>query len=134
MRRVLRSAGAILGGLVAATIFALGVEYISSILHPFPPGANPGDTAALRAHVARYPAGVLFLGSLGWGLATVAGSWLASRLGPGRHAAHGIAVGVILLALTVVNMFMLPYPAWFWISNLVLLPAGSWFGTRLGSQ
>ena len=132
MGAILRSAGAVVAGLIVATVFAIGVEYMSSILHPFPPGADPTDLATCRAHVARYPAGVLLLASLGWALGTLASSWLAARLGPKRHPVHGIAVGLILLALAVVNMAMLPYPAWFWILNLILFPACFCFGASLG--
>ena len=130
---ILRSAGAVIAGLLVALVFVIGVEWMSSVLHPFPPGADPTDLETCRAHVARYPAGVLLLASLGWGLGTFASSWVAARLGPKRKAAHGIAVGLILLALAVANMAMLPYPAWFWASNLILLPAGFIFGSRLGS-
>ena len=115
MGAIPRSVGAAIAGLIAATVFVVGVEYMSSILHPFPPGANPTDLAACRAHVARYPAEVLLLASMGWGLCALASSWLAVRIGPKRHAAHGIVVGLILLALAITNMAMLPYPAWFWI-------------------
>jgi hypothetical protein len=131
---ILQSTGAVIAGLIAATLFVIGVEYMSSILHPFPPGADLTDLATCRAHVARYPAGVLLLASLGWGLGTLASSWLAVRLGPKRHAAHGIAVGLILLALAVANMAMLPYPAWFWILNLTVFPTCFCFGARLGRE
>ncbi len=131
---ILRSVGAVIAGLIVASVFAIGVEYMSSIFHPFPPGADPADLAAIRAHVARYPAGVLLLASLGWALGTLASSWLAARLGPKRHAAHGIAVGLILLTLALINMAMLPYPAWFWIMNLILFPACFCFGARLARE
>ena len=131
---VSRSIGAIIAGVITAMLFAVGVEYMSSILHPFPPGADLTDPATIRAQVARYPARVLFLCSVGWGIGTLASSWIATRLGPNRHAAHGIAVGLILLALAVANMAMLPYPAWFWVSNLVLFPTGFYFGARLAQE
>ena len=72
------------------------------------------------------------LASLGWDLGTLASSWVATRLGPRRRAAHGIAIGLILLALAVANMAVLPYPAWFWILNLIVFPVGCFFGTTLG--
>ena len=128
---IFRGTGAIIAGLIVATMFAMGVEYMGSILHPFPVGADPSNIEAIRAHVARYPAGVLLLASLGWGLGTLASSWLATRLGPNRRAVYGVAVGLILLALAVYNMSMLPYPVWFWISNFIVLPAGFCFGARL---
>src|SRR5260370_36795488 len=104
------SVGAVLVGLVTAMFLIVGIEYFSSIVHPFPPGVDPTDYEVCKAHVARYPAWVLLLVVLGWGLTTFLSSWLATRLGSGRYLAHGIVVGSILLALAVMNMSMLPYP------------------------
>jgi hypothetical protein len=88
----------------------VGVEAFSSIVHPFPPDVDPNDYEACMAHVAQYPAWVLAIGAVAWGLTTVASAWLATRLGPGRNRARGVVVGQILLALVVLTMSMLPYP------------------------
>jgi hypothetical protein len=111
----------------------VGIEVFSSIVHPFPPEVDPTDYEACKAHVARYPAWALLLVVLGWGLTTFLSAWLATRLGSGRHRAHGIVAGSILPALAVMNMSMLPYPIWFWASNLVIFPLGFYWGAKLGS-
>src|SRR5262245_9883755 len=129
---LLRSAGAVLAGFVVAAVLVVGVEAFSSVVHPFPPDIDPTDYEVCKAHVARYPAWVLAVGAAAWGLTTFVSAWLATRLGSGRHRAHGIVVGLILLALAVMNMSMLPYPIWFWVSNLVVLPLGFYLGARLG--
>ncbi|MBI5757048.1 MAG: hypothetical protein HZA46_00860 [Planctomycetales bacterium] len=51
--------------------------------------------------------------------------------GTGRHLAHGIVVGSILFVAAVANMFMLPYPIWFWGLNLVVLPGAVTLGAKL---
>lgn len=116
---IIRSMGAVGIGLMAAMILIVGVEGMSAILHPFPPGVDPTDFDACKSHVARYPAGVLVLVVLAWGLTTFVSSWLATRLGTGRHPAHGIVVGSLLLAAVIFNMAMLPYPMWFWVNGIV---------------
>jgi hypothetical protein len=123
---------AVVLALVLALALLSGVEVMSSILHPEPPGLKPDDLDAIKEHVARYPPAVLLLGGLAWGLATFLSAWLATRLGAGRHPAHGILVGSILLVAAIANMLMLPYPVWFWILNLVLFPVGFCLGARLG--
>ena len=128
--RSIRSVGAVLVGLAVALALVIGVEFASSIVHPFPPGVDPTDIEVCRAHVARYPAWALFVASIAWGATTFVSAWLATRLGSGRRRAHGIVVGLILLALAVLNMSMLPYPAWFWASNLILFPLGFYWGAR----
>ena len=129
-RTVLQSVAAVIAGLVVAMLFVVGVEGMSAILHPFPPGADPSDLETCRLHVARYPAGVLVLGALGWALGVLASAWLATRLGSRRHVAHGIVIGLILLAAAVANMIMLPYPVWFWVLNLALFPLATYVAAR----
>lgn len=127
---IIRSVGSVSAGLIVALILVIGVEGMSSILHPFPAGGDPADFEACKAHVARYPAGVLALVVLAWGMAVFASSWLATRLGTGRHPAHGIVVGAILFAAAIFNMAMLPYPNWFWL-NLIVFPISFFLGSRL---
>jgi|CXWL01.1.fsa_nt_gi xanthine/uracil permease len=129
---LVRSVGAVLVGLAVAMVLIVAVEVGSSILHPFPPGVDPHDYEACKAHVARYPQWILALAALAWGLTTFVSAWLATRLGSGRHRAHGFVVGLILLALAVMNMSMLPYPLWFWAANLILFPPGFYYGAKLG--
>ena len=133
MKVIIGSRMAIVVGLITASIFVLAVEAISAILHPFPPGVDPTDMAACKAHVARYPAGVLVLVVLAWGLTVFVSSWLATRLGTNRHAVHGLIVGAILLAGVIFNMSMLPYPTWFWI-NLIVFPVACFCGIKLAQR
>ena len=122
------SAGAVLAGLVVASVLIVAVEVFSSIVHPFPPDVDPSDYAVCKAHVARCPAWVLAAAVLAWGLTTFLSAWLATRLGSGRHFAHGIVVGLILVALVVLNMSMLPYPIWFWVPTWLFFPWASPWG------
>jgi hypothetical protein len=134
IRSIARSVIAVVLALILALALIIGIELVSSMLHPLPPGLDPGDLEVLKGHVASYPPWVLLLAGLGWGLTTLLSAWLATRLGAKRHAAHGILVGSILLVAAIANMLMLPYPMWFWILNLVVLPASFCLGARLGNQ
>ena len=131
---IARSVIAVVLGLALALALVIGVEVISSILHPLPPGVDPNDVEVMKEHVARYPPAGLLLAGLAWGLVTLLSTWLATRLGAGRHPAHGILVGLILLSAAIMNMLMLPYPTWFWILNLVVFPAGICLGAWLGAK
>ena len=132
--RLIRGIAVVIGALILALAGVVGVELMSSLLHPLPPGIDQTDMEACKAHVARYPTGVLLLCAVGWWLTVLVSCWLATRLGANRHPAHGIIVGLILIALAVFNMAMLPYPQWLWI-NLITFPAsgvlGIW-GVRRG--
>lgn len=133
IRKLIRGSAAVLGGLILAFVGVVGVEWISSILHPFPPGIDPSDLEACKQHVARYPTGILFLCTVGWWITVLASCWMATRLGASRHAAHGLIIGTFLLTMAVLNMSMLPYPAWFWI-NVLVFPASCFAGIRLARR
>ncbi len=132
MRSVLRSAGAIVAGLAAAMVLVALVEVVTLAFHPFPEGADTTDQAVVAAHVEKFPHWVLAIAVVGWGVTVYASAWVATRLGTGRHAAHGIAVGGLLILAAVVNMLMLPYPVWFEVANVVILPLALWGGVRSG--
>lgn len=128
---MIRSVFAVSAALALALLLVIGVEALSSALHPLPEGLDPADPAVICEHVARYPPALLLGAGALWGLTTFLSAWTATRLGAARHPAHGVLVGSVLLALAVLNMSMLPYPAWFWALNLVAFPAGCWLGVRL---
>ena len=127
---ILRSIGAVILSLVVALVIA--VEGVSAVLHPFPPGFE-GTPDEMHEHVARYPGWILALAMVGWGGITFVSTWIATRLGTRRHPAHGIAIGLLLLLAVIFNMYLLPYPIWFEVLNLIVLPIGIYCGARLGS-
>lgn len=124
---LIRGVAAFIGALILAFAGIVGVELVSSILHPFPSGVDPINMEACREHVASYPTGVLLLCATGWWLTVFISCWLATRLGANRHPVHGVVVGLIFLAMAILNMSMLPYPSWFWI-NLIAFPASGLLG------
>jgi hypothetical protein len=127
---ILRSVGSVIAGLIVAFILVIAVEVIGSNLHPFPPGIDPNDMEACKAHVAKFPAYVLALVVPLWGATVFVSSWLATRLGTGRHPAHGFVVGAIQFVAVAFNMSLLPYPIWFWI-NLIVIPLAFIWGAKL---
>lgn len=135
--KIVRSVISVLAALVLAFAGMIGVELVSSRLHPLPPGFDINSFDAMCEHVARYPSGVLFLCAIGWWLTVLVSCWVATRLGTARHSAHGILVGLVLLGLAVMNMAMLPYPRWFWV-NVIMFPAstllGIWLARRRSPQ
>ena len=59
-------------------------------------------------------------------------AWIATRMGAGRHPAHGNAIGSLLLLAAAFNMFMLPYPVWFELGNLLILPLAIFGAVKVG--
>ncbi len=129
---ILRSIGSVLAGLIVAFTLIVAAEVVCGIFHPFPPGADTNNFEVIKDQVRSYPTWVLATGAAIWAAAPFAGAWLATRLGTGRHPAHGYIVGALLLALAGCNMSMLPYPIWFPIVIVGTFLLGTFFGARLG--
>lgn len=128
---ILRSILAIVAAIAVAFFFVACVEVVCGLYWPFPKDVNHNDIQACRTHVASLPQVAFVIQSVGWGLASFCSSYVATRLGTGRHPAYGIVVGTVFLAMAVFNMLMLPYPLWHWVANLIVIPAGFVAGPKL---
>ena len=126
----MKSAGrtllAIVAGMGLAMVLLIAVEFLSSIVHPYPPNFD-GD---IPAHVRRYPQWFLGVAVLAWGATAAAAGWVASRIDP-RWA--GIVVALLLAGGLIFNLSKLPYPMWFKIAMLIAFPVASFLGIRYGS-
>ncbi len=130
---ILQNIGAILFSIFVAIMLLAGIEWVGAILHPFPTDFA-GTREEVMQHVAIYPTWGLFIGGIGWAITMFIATWLATRLSSNRHPVYGIGIGFLLLGGAIFNMAMLPYPLWFWILCLILLPLGIYFGVRLGTR
>lgn len=129
---IIRSVLAVIAGLAAAMFFIVGTEAVWAVVYPPAPGVDLHDMEACKAHVAQLPADAYMIAAIGWGLAVFTGCWVATRLGAGRHPAHGYVVSSILSFAAVANMLMLPYPVLFWGLNLVSFPVCTYLGAKWG--
>ena len=128
---ILRSIGAVVAGLVLAMVLVVAVEVLTNALHPLPAGVAPTHEEICN-HVAKFPSWVLTVGTVLWASTVFVSSWLATRLGTGRHPAHGILIGMLLFAAAAFNMSMLPYPFWFEVVTLASLVLATFLGCKLG--
>ena len=88
VRRILRSIGAVLAGLVAIFVLSLGTDAGLHAIGYFPPWGQPvADVPLLWATLYRTAYAVL-------------GSYLAARLAPSRPMRHALALGTVGLLLS----------------------------------
>lgn len=126
MATAVRTVAAILAGAFVALALLIAVELFSAIVHPLPP--NFGETMEeMCQHVANYPQWVLAAVVPLWFGTAFASTWVASRIS-GRKAA--LVIGMLLIAAVAFNVWMLPYPIWFKVLNLLLIP----FAVHLGNS
>lgn len=126
MKTTLRTLAAVVAGLLAAFILIVAVEAFSEVVHPMPEGVAR-TTEEICRHVERYPAWVLAVVVAAWGVTAFAGAWIARTIG-NRYAVA--IVGLLLLAAVGLNISMLPYPMWFKLANLLVVPIAIILGGR----
>lgn len=127
MNAVLRSIAAILAGLVVLFTLLIAVEFFSAVVYP-PPKDFGGTKEEMCRHVEQYPAWVLAAACPMWAFAAFASTWIARKIGNVTSAA---IVGLLLLAALAFNISMLPYPIWFKIANLIVIPTAVFAGCGL---
>ena len=134
MRSIGRSILAVLGGGLVCGLVVFAVESSSSRIYPLPPDVDPADPEALRAATAELPPGAFLFVLFAWFLGPLAGAWVAARLAPGSPIVHGMIVAGLVAGSAVVNMALLPHPAWMWIAGPVVILGGGWLGSRLAAR
>jgi len=134
MRNIGRSILAVLGGGVVCAILIFAVEAVGSRIYPLAPGVDPTDLEALKAAMAEMPLGAYLFLLLGWFLGPLAGSWVAARLAPGSPLLHGMILAGLVAGSAILNLVVLPHPAWLWVAGPLVILGGGWLGARLANR
>jgi hypothetical protein len=117
-------------GLFLAFVLIVAVEGFSAVVHPLPKDFG-GTMEEMCRHVERYPQWVLAAVVPMWAVAAWLGTWIARRIG--NLYSSGI-VGLLLLSALVFNLSKLPYPIWFKVVNLLVIPAAIVVGSRFSGR
>lgn len=127
---VFRTVFATLAGFAASFSLVIGVEVFSNIVHPLPSDFSH-EPEAVCLHVAKYPTWVLAVVVGAWGLTATIGTWISQKLGNVYSAS---VLGLLLVAGVGLNISMLPYPIWFKVVIMIVMPIAAFVGGRLAFQ
>lgn len=120
-RRVLRSVGAVLGGLLTTFVATTLVDVALHATHVFPPWTE------------RMSDGLFVLALAYRLLLNVAGSYVTARLARARAMAHALALGGVGTVLATLGALAMGQygPAWYSIANIAVAFPCAWAGARL---
>jgi hypothetical protein len=130
MKQVLRAVAGVVAGMVLAIVLLVAVELFSAVVHPTPEGFT-GTQEEMCQHVERYPAWVLGVAVPMWGGVALASTWVAQKIG---GVVPATIVGLLLFVGLVFNVSMLPYPIWFKVACLLVIPGAIVAGMRLARR
>lgn len=130
MRPGLRTAGAIIAGVIAAYVVIIVAEIMTARIYPMPAGVGASDMDAMKAWIQQLPAGAFVLVLGGWTLGSFAGGFVSTKLEHTSVGGHAIIVGAALLAASILNMARIPHPLWMWVGAFVLIVPAAYVGAR----
>lgn len=122
------------GTFVAVVLVAL-VQMVSYQMYPPPPGFDFQDREALAQLTMQAPLGARLMVLLSYVAGTMGGAFVGAQFsvpeGPHRR---GLFVAALILIAAIMNLNAIPYPLWFWVSNIVLIVVAGYLGAQLGSR
>ena len=135
MNPILRNVLAVVAGFILGSVVNMGLISISGSIIPPPEGVDPNDIESIKASIDLYKPIHFLFPFLAHALGTLAGAYLAARLGASRKQILALIIGIFFLLGGVTMANMLPGPAWFTVVDLFIayLPM-AWLGGKLGSK
>ena len=123
----------LLGWVVAFAVVAL-IEAAGHKVYPPPPDLDFTDSRAVAEYLQLMPLGALFFLLAAWTLAALIGGLTACRIAGEKPLLFATLVGSVVLAATIVNLVMLPHPAWVSISAVVGIVVATFLAARISSS
>ncbi|MES2693084.1 MAG: hypothetical protein V4773_06395 [Verrucomicrobiota bacterium] len=129
----LRGLLAIVLGLVVGSAVNMGLILLSPHVIPPPPGVDVNDAKSISASMHLFEPKHFLFPFLAHALGTLCGAAIAYLVAARYRLGMSLVIGVLFLAGGIAASFMIPAPAWFIATDLVLayLPM-AWLGARLG--
>jgi len=135
MGTFLRGLLAVVVGLVIGSIVNMGLILVSGTIIPPPAGADVTTFEGLKASLHLFEPKHFIFPFLAHALGTLVGAFVAGLLAPGRSMVPACVVGGLFLLGGIYNVMMLPAPAWFNATDLLLayIPM-AWLGHALATR
>ena len=118
--------GVIVGFLAAAIVVGI-LEAAGHAIYPPPPGIDLYNPEDLKSIIDKLPRGALIMVLLAWAAGSFAGGLVATLIAS-RRTVPAIIVGCLQLLCGAATMLMIPHPAWFVVTSVVILIPSAWLG------
>ena len=120
MNPILRNILAVIAGIIVGSLVNMAIAYLGPTLIPPPEGADILTMEGLRASMGIFEPKHFLTPFLAHALGTLAGAFVAAKLGITRKALLALIVGIFFLAGGIAMVVQLPSPLWFTLLDLVV--------------
>jgi hypothetical protein len=120
MNPILKNILAVLAGIIAGGVLNMAIIMISSSIIPPPDGADLTTMEGLKASMYLMQPRHFIMPFLAHALGTFAGALLTSIIAVKNKMRFALGIGVWFMLGGLINVFMLPSPTWFTVTDLTL--------------
>ena len=123
---------AIIVGLIAGSAVNMGLVMAGAQIIPPPAGVDVTDVESIKSHLHLFEFRHFVVPFLAHAVGTLVGAYVAVIIAASYKLMLGLVIGILFLIFGIINVFMLPSPAWFVVVDLLgaYIPM-AWIGTRL---
>lgn len=122
----------IVGFVVAAGTILL-FEFFGEMFYPIPEFINTNDLDALKAFIDKIPIGNLIFVAAAHFLGITAGMLITTYVTK-SSLIPGYIVGIAMLIATIINLFIIPHPVWFYFLDVAAAVLGFILGHFLSRK
>lgn len=139
MHPILKNSLAILAGAFIGGVLNMAIIMVSSHIIPPPDGADLKTMEGLKAAMHLMEPKHFLMPFLAHALGTLVGSCITAYIVPNQKIMYALLIATWFMIGGIMNIFMLPSPTWFTITDLVgaYLPMGflgGYIATRLTKE
>ncbi|MBI3134344.1 MAG: hypothetical protein HYZ14_06665 [Bacteroidetes bacterium] len=132
MNPILRNILAVVLGLIVGSTVNMAIIMASSSIIPPPEGVDVTTMEGLKASMHLFEPKHFLMPFLAHALGTLIGAMLAALIAASHKKRFAFAIGIVFLAGGIANVFMLPSPTWFAVTDIALayIPM-AWIASKL---
>jgi hypothetical protein len=135
MNPVFRNVLALIAGVVIGSIVNMGLITISGKVIPPPAGVDVTNFESLKSSMHLFEPRHFLFPFIAHALGSLVGAYVAAIIAASHKMKFALGIGAFFLIGGIINVFMLPSPAWFAVLDLVCayIPMG-WLGSKLAER
>ncbi len=120
MSPTVRNILAVVAGAFVGSAVNMGIIQIGPAIIPLPAGVDMSTPEGLKAAMPLLEGRHFISPFLAHALGTLAGAWLAAKLGATHQMRLAFGIGLLFLLGGIASVFMIPAPGWFIALDLVV--------------
>ena len=126
----MRTACAILVGLIAGMAFNMAIFKLNLMLYPMPEGVTFDDPEAVAPYIEGLPVLALLIVMVAHLGQAFLGGWVAAKISKNSLMLAAMTVGVLSMLAGIYMILILPSPTWMWIEIPLYLVA-AWIAGQI---